>query len=495
MNQSIQTPEFEKELNRLLLQDQIQAEKLVRIFIFGCFVFGAILVYKYDTYWYGWGIGSLTIVLYYIGKKYFPYTFAQRLLNSTILQLYIIQFIYQMHGLYEMHFTFFAITAMLIIYKDIWALIISGFFPIVQHLVLFTLQLGYGYDLREYFINIDNLTVEILVYHLGIAAAHLVVVGTFCVVLKRNLIDNFKDKINLMETDAIKKYNSEIVQKNEEILQQHEEIEQTLHVVNEQKKLIEKKNNDHIASINYALRIQNAIIPKQNALQKYVDCFVFFRPRDIVSGDFYWFAHKENTKIIAIADCTGHGVSGAFMTMIGNSMLNQIVHENDITAPDEILNRMPILLQKTLSHSDNKIQDGMDIAIITIQKNENTTKLAYAGANRPLYYYENKELKTIKADKKAIDANMDKNFVFQKHELIFDSQENNTTLYLCSDGFQDQFGGGENRKFMTKNLKELLIEIAEKPLAEQKQILEQTFENWKGYQKQTDDVLLIGLGI
>jgi serine phosphatase RsbU (regulator of sigma subunit) len=195
-----------------------------------------------------------------------------------------------------------------------------------------------------------------------------------------------------------------------EIDQQKEEIAQTLHIVSEQKHVIEQKNEDIIASINYALRIQKAIIPTETELQKHFDCFVFFRPRDIVSGDFYWFADKGTVKILAVADCTGHGVSGAFMTMIGNNILNQLIHDQEIREPAQILNAMSALLEKTLVHSHGKVKDGMDISILAIHpkgfQNSSGMMIEYAGAMNPFYYVQNQEFKEIKADKKPIKSRL-----------------------------------------------------------------------------------------
>jgi len=307
--------------------------------------------------------------------------------------------------------------------------------------------------------------------------------------------------------------NIEIIQQKEEIEVQSEELQSTNNALNQAYLDIQKKNEDITDSINYALRIQNAIIPKETDLQKYFDSFVFFRPRDIVSGDFYWFAEKGNTKILVVADCTGHGVSGAFMTIIANNILNQIVHDHEIHAPDEILNQMPIFLEKTLSHGEGKIKDGMDISIVSIEQavfvDTKTTRISYAGAMNPLYYVQNQEFKEIKADKKPIDGQINKHFSYQKHEIDLGFRElensktinpkstipNPFTLYLLSDGFQDQFGGENDKKFMVKNLKKLLLEISEKPMNEQKKIVEKTFNNWKGKNEQTDDVLLVGIRI
>jgi serine phosphatase RsbU (regulator of sigma subunit) len=188
------------------------------------------------------------------------------------------------------------------------------------------------------------------------------------------------------------------------------------------------------------------------------------------------------------------------MTMIGNNILNQIVHDQEIYAPNEILNQMPILLKKTLQHSEGKVKDGMDIALITFENcmnlsNQQGISISYAGAMNPLYYVQHGELKEIKANKKPIDERAKSEFSYQKHTLELGNQKSlhGLTLYLSSDGFQDQFGGEQNKKFMVKKLKNLLLEISEKPLAAQKQHIENTFDAWKGNQKQTDDVLLIGI--
>ncbi len=297
--------------------------------------------------------------------------------------------------------------------------------------------------------------------------------------------------------------NEELQNSLAQLILLRQKSEDSLEELNVTLDIVSKQRDDIISSINYALRIQNAIIPQEQELQKHFDCFVFFRPKDIVSGDFYWFADKGNKKIIAVADCTGHGVSGAFMTMIGNNILNQIVHDYEIHEPDEILNLMPILLEKTLSHSEGKVADGMDISIISIQTLQGLEdlvrfKVSYAGAMNPLYYVQNQEFKELKADKKPIGEKFDEDFTYKKHEIIFDEKNStskikNSTFYLCSDGFQDQFGGAGNRKFMSKNLKKLFFELSDKPMAEQKQILEKTFDDWKGKSEQTDDVLVVGV--
>ncbi|TAD96624.1 MAG: hypothetical protein EAZ97_13720 [Bacteroidetes bacterium] len=322
--------------------------------------------------------------------------------------------------------------------------------------------------------------------------------------------------------------NEEAKQQAEEIAAQAEELQNANNILKVVYEELQTKNNNIISSITYALRIQKAIIPTEAEIQRiFPESFVFFRPKDIVSGDFYYFADKNDKKIIAVADCTGHGVSGAFMTMICNNILNKIIHDHEIHEPDEILDLMPILLEKALSNADGKIKDGMDISILTIEKRTSTSlrngtsKVSYAGAMNPLYYVQNKEFREIKADKRPIGGKIDENFSYQKHEISLQSLENSdqgqelieersgilnpltpasrsscpTTLYLFSDGFQDQFGGENDRKFMVGNFKKMLFEISEKTMFEQGQILAQKFDDWKGNYKQTDDVAVIGIKI
>jgi serine phosphatase RsbU (regulator of sigma subunit) len=358
---------------------------------------------------------------------------------------------------------------------------------------------------------------------------------------------SLSDRINLMKKEIAQKelekesQRRQIMEQQTSLLEEQVrirtlELQDTNNNLNRTLTTIEKQHDSIISSINYALRIQNAIIPKEQEIQKYFpESFVLFRPKDIVSGDFYWFADKitetGNKKIIVVADCTGHGVSGAFMTMIGNNILNQIVYDQEIIQPNEILNLMTPLLEKTLLHSEGKVKDGMDISIVAITpappllggeigdiedvKNSPPRRggagggvtIEYAGAMNPLYYIENQEFKEIKADKVPIGGKQKEGFSYQLFQLSVNSNQllddkkpitdncSLITVYLCTDGFQDQFGGENNKKFMVKNLKKLLFEISDKPMAEQKQVLETTFDNWKGNQEQTDDVLVVGLKI
>lgn len=294
----------------------------------------------------------------------------------------------------------------------------------------------------------------------------------------------------------LQKANDQISYKNREISAQKEALSDTLQLVETQKHEIQQKNQNITASITYALRIQKAILMDESELNRHLSCFVLFRPRDIVSGDFYWYAEKNNQKIFAVADCTGHGVSGALMTMIGNTLLNQIVLDKAICHPDQILNELQILLEKTLSASQQDVQDGMDIAVLNIGPTGEDglpIEIEYAGAMNPLYIVQHHTLYEIKADKKPVGGKADEHFVYQRHCLSTMTRLDGLMIYLCSDGYQDQFGGAHDRKFMVKNLRRLLTEIADCSLNEQKRVLSATFEEWQGAKEQTDDVLVAGI--
>ncbi len=271
---------------------------------------------------------------------------------------------------------------------------------------------------------------------------------------------------------------------------------QSLKIYNEeiktQKIEIEEKNDNITASINYAKRIQEAILPQKEKLDKaFEDYFLYFKPRDIVSGDFYWFAEANNKQIIASVDCTGHGVPGAFMSMIGNQLLNQIINVFKIDSPEIILSEMDKYIKKSLKQNETKVGDGMDMSVCVIDKKNKI--LEFAGAKNPLVYIQDEQLFHIKGDKISIGGIYDKNISkFKKHKINLHTK---TYCYIFSDGYQDQFGGEKNRKFMIKNMKKLFEENHKKKMKEQKNFFSKTIEEWQGKEKQIDDILLIGFVI
>lgn len=265
--------------------------------------------------------------------------------------------------------------------------------------------------------------------------------------------------------------------------------------VAERTKELEEKNKDITGSIVYAKRIQEAILPsKETIFQKLKKVFILYQPKDIVSGDFYWFAEENGNKIFAVVDCTGHGVPGAFMSMIGHNLLHQIVLEKGVTEPGDILNHLHKGVQDALRQGHNEINtnDGMDVSIISI--NDSKKVIKWAGANRPLVILNKSgELSKYDGNKFPIGgAQYDVNRTFLTREIIVNEA---SMAYMFSDGYPDQFGGEKGKKFMVKRFHDLLAEIHLLSAEEQQSRLKNEFENWRKNHEQVDDVLIVGIEI
>jgi sigma-B regulation protein RsbU (phosphoserine phosphatase) len=261
---------------------------------------------------------------------------------------------------------------------------------------------------------------------------------------------------------------------------------------------IEKQNIDIKSSINYAKRIQTAMLLPVEEIQKYFpDTFIFLRPKDVVSGDFYYFTALDNDQyIVAAVDCTGHGVPGAFMSLIGNTLLDEIVHILNYTQPNEILKELDQRVRRLLKQQESTQKDGMDLTVCHIDKQRE--ELQCAGAMNPLLIVKDNEVEYIKGDRHAIGGFLDIHNAkqFDNHQITIKDYQS-VIVYMFSDGFQDQFGGKPLKKFMQKNFKELLVKNSVLPFVEQRQVLNSTLENWiaAGNETQIDDVLVMGIKI
>ena len=261
--------------------------------------------------------------------------------------------------------------------------------------------------------------------------------------------------------------------------------------VEKQKELVEKKNREITDSINYAKRIQQAKLPKKEEIYSALpQSFVLFKPKDIVSGDFYFFHKNEPTIFIAAADCTGHGVPGAFMSMIGSEKLEDAVSQTADTS--EILKLLNKGIKTSLhqSESNESTRDGMDIALCAIDTKNRIVK--YAGANRPIWIIRKgqTEVEETKATKKAIGGFTEDKQHFDTHEIKLQQGD---TFYISTDGYVDQFGGEDRKKIMTKKFKEILLSFQDKTMQEQEKYLDNFVENWKAGREQVDDILVIGV--
>lgn len=338
----------------------------------------------------------------------------------------------------------------------------------------------------------------------------LVIFSTYLIRFYINILKNIS-KRNFLKTEKMEKYNQmlaeqqEIIKKkNEELLQLYQEYNKQNKDLLLQKELLEIQNQELnrayaelIDSVYYTKRIQEALLPSMQAIKPYFsDLMILYKPKEILSGDFYWFAEVNEYLFLALADCTGHGIPGAFMTVIGNDLLNRIIKEDYTFHPNEILKKLDKELLKTLQKDRPSlkleiINDGMDIALCRIDKESN--EICFAGAKRPLFIVNEQGVQEIKGSRFGIGGYLGTEKFFEEHRFIFSEKD---VFYMTSDGFTDQFGGDNNTKFLVARFKEVLKEIYQKPMEVQKQKLNDIHENWRGYiNEQTDDILVIGFRI
>ncbi|WP_035758102.1 PAS domain S-box protein [Hugenholtzia roseola] len=284
--------------------------------------------------------------------------------------------------------------------------------------------------------------------------------------------------------------NKKLIEEQNRLLE--EQVQKRTQSLQEAYEMIAAHNEAVAASIHYGARIQNALLPRPDVLAElFPKHFIFFKPRDVVSGDFYWTRRLGSLRLIAAIDCTGHGVPGAFMSMIGNDLLHEIVGRRKITRPDGILNELHKGIRNALQQDSTQNQDGMDISVCCIDDSKQV--LYFAGAKNGLIYFQNQELFQIKGDKFSIGGEqLEAERIFTLHTIPLQTQ---TTCYLFSDGYPDQFGGKQGKKMMTKNLKNFLSTIQTQEMQDQAQAVKQHFYEWKGTQEQVDDVLLIGFTV
>ena len=277
-------------------------------------------------------------------------------------------------------------------------------------------------------------------------------------------------------------------------------------IISKQKEIVEHKNKEILDSINYAKYIQNALLPSEKVISDLqVDCFILFKPKDIVSGDFYWIHNNpstistENEVYIAAVDCTGHGVPGALVSVVGNNGLNRCVKEFGIHDTGRILDKLSELVEETFEKSENELKDGMDISLLKIKSDtsmsadSNLVHVQWSGANNPIWVIkkDTQLLEEIKADKQPV-GKFENRKLFITNQLSFKKGDR---LYLFTDGYADQFGGPKGKKFKYKQLEELLLSTANLALKDQKQALEKAFDAWRGSHEQVDDVCIIGISL
>ena len=306
---------------------------------------------------------------------------------------------------------------------------------------------------------------------------------------RTRVIDEQKRALEIQNQDVLRQ-KKEIEYQNEQLNQRNEEIEA-------QRDLANKQNEEITDSINYARRIQSAMLPPETYISELLfENFILYHPRDIVSGDFYWVKQVKEYIVIAAADCTGHGIPGAFMSILGIGYLNEIVQRREITQANMVLNAMRRQIKNSLRQHGGRDEskDGMDMALCVLDMKNNT--MQYAGANIPLYLIRgagnDPQLIEVKPDRMPIGYYFGKDASFTNHEIALEPGD---TFYLFSDGYIDQKGGGENKKFLSRRFKTLLLGIQDKTMHDQKEILEKNLSDWMGDNFQVDDILVMGVRV
>jgi serine phosphatase RsbU (regulator of sigma subunit) len=277
-----------------------------------------------------------------------------------------------------------------------------------------------------------------------------------------------------------------VIERTEEVVRQKEEIQDK----NQELEILYKQVTD---SIHYAKRIQEAILPPQPMFEQLLpNSFVLYKPKDIVSGDFYWLDKKGDNVFFAAVDCTGHGVPGAFMSIVGSNLLKDAVQNSDYYAPAEIMDKLNEGVASTLhvGLTEKQTKDGMDMTLCSL--NYEKMELQFAAAFNPLYIVRNGEIIQHKADKFPVGAFVGETRKFSNNTIQLQKGD---TIYIFSDGYADQFGGPKGKKFMAGTFRNLLLEVSALPSSQQKKKLDETIELWRGPLEQVDDILIIGVKI
>jgi serine phosphatase RsbU (regulator of sigma subunit) len=299
-----------------------------------------------------------------------------------------------------------------------------------------------------------------------------------------------KDELKITIDRALEVY--DLKQQNKNLIKDLKKANQNLeHKVIQRTKQIEQQKMEMTDSIQYASKIQSALLPLDEDLDRLLPSyFILNKPRDIVSGDYYWVSQRESKVIVAVADCTGHGVPGAFMSILGIAFMNEIINKTEILIASEILNELRDYITISLHQTGKKdeTRDGIEMALCVVDFANN--KLQYSGALRPLYLIRNMELNEFKGDYMPIGVHDDYENSFSNKELHFKEDD---IIYLFSDGYVDQLGGPDRKTFRARKFKQLLINIHQKPLDEQKEILEKEYEEWRMDIEQIDDIIVMGI--
>lgn len=420
------------------------------------FLFGLFLATYYDTWLIGIGVGSLALIAYYSTRWVMPDSDLYQYVLSAVGGVFMAQFIYQMHGMFEMHFFAFIGSALLITYQN-WKLQIPLTLVVVVHHGTFGYLQYIGFD-QVFFTQLDYMTLEVFIYHVSLAAVIFSLCGLWAY------------KFQKIREDLV-------------------------HEVDERAALgqqLEDKNKDITDSILYAEKLQKATFPEEAGVRESFErFFVYSSQKNIVGGDFYWMHKDGDTTIIACADCTGHGVPGAFMTIIGINILNRMMLNRTWQSPDTALKILDQELNNAIGRKTSKMDDGMDISLCIINTAKRQVK--FAGAMNPVILVSNGNAHTFRGSRYGLGA------YIHTDEKVFDAVEfeykKGDMLYMFTDGYLDQFGGPNTKKYTRRRFTKLLMEMSNQSADEQRRMLDDTLDSWRGSLPQTDDIMVLGIGL
>jgi len=314
---------------------------------------------------------------------------------------------------------------------------------------------------------------------------------TAMVLLFAKYIQKAKEEAQLLALETLEQ-NDQLEAQEEELRQNLEELQATQDALDDKNALLKRKNDLIISSITYAQNIQKAILPSADDLnQMFQEWFVIYRPKDVVSGDFYWTSYIEKKAFIAVVDCTGHGVPGAFMSMIGSTLLNEIINEKHIFAVHQILDTLHYKVRTALKQQFGHNQDGMDVCLCCLEAHEQDFKVQFAGAKRPLLYIQQQQLHKIKGDQQSIAGWSRDERLFECQEIILQKGDG---LYLSTDGFADT-PNPRRKTFGNRKFEQMIMQHASHSMARQKQAFVQTLEGYQQTTEQRDDITLIGIRV
>ncbi|MCS7003807.1 MAG: SpoIIE family protein phosphatase [Cytophagales bacterium] len=485
----------QQEIKNLFKEIYRKADKLIEKVLWAYVLFSLFWSIFYDTWLIGISVSTICMAFYYFSKYVLPNSTFYQYVSASIQAIFVALFIYQMHGLFEMHFFAFISCTVLIIYQNPFLQI-----PFISLIVLHHGLFGYlqyiGY--REiYFTQLDYMDLQTFIIHGSLAGIISGISGMWAYTLKKNTIERaLKLKIIQDKSCILEQLNKELQVREEELKQNLEELNTMQDELISKNRMIEKHINNIRASINYAKRIQEALLPSEDFFKKYLpESFVYYRPKDVVSGDFYFLEEKDNKIYLAVADCTGHGVPGAFMSLIGSESIYHIIKSfsTEQLTSSFILNQLQKKIEGTFLKEEETIKDGMEIGICVIDLQAQT--IEFAGAKNSLIYFKNNTIHIVEGDKIGIGYNynnkISNNLQFNSTQISY--RDGDITFYLFSDGYKDQFYHQNGKKLNMSGFKELLINLYENPLEEQPTILDNFLTQWVGKKSLIDDILIVGV--